>query len=279
MDTALIAKWTRSTIYTHSVHAQSETCSACTRHWLRWGAHHYDAEHDEGEVVLHSREVAQEEACPHKHEGPQQRSANIVGPKPEAAQPEWAREAICSGCSMEHLAMLSGQEQHRLCIWQAAQPCHEMRTNASMSAKHAASFHLMQGANHGGYVYSVRWSALGIWHAAHARHEGCKGAHNRHKARQYHRFAAVLPVEVLCLPDEVLRHSMAGSYLLLYCLVQCSGWQPGSWGGTVVQEMTHLANKPALDCLGTCADTSVTGSFHGDSHRDFRISGVECCLS
>ena len=82
---AHIAKWTRSTSHPHSVHAQSETCSACTRHWLGCESHHYDAKDDKGEVVLNGREVAQEEARPHKHEGPQQRSPNIVGPKPVAA--------------------------------------------------------------------------------------------------------------------------------------------------------------------------------------------------
>ena len=157
--------------------------------------------------------------------------------------------------------------------------CHERHAGANMRAKHATRASLHARTRSWRVLYNMRWSALGVWHAAHARHEGCEGSHDRHKARQYHRFAAVLPVEVLCLPDEVLRRSMAGSYSLLYCLVQCSGWQTGSWGGSVVQEMTHLANKPTLDCLSTCADTSVTGSFHGDLHRTFKICRVECCKS
>ena len=227
--------------------------------------------------MLHSREVAQKEACPHKHEGHSSAPPTLYAPNlwQSHLSGPWRR----SDCSREHLATLSGHKKHRLCAGLATLPRYERYKDANMRTTHATRASLHARTQSWRVLYNMRWTALGIRHAAHARHEGCKGAHNRHEARQYHRFTAVLPVEVLCLPDEVLRHSMAGSYLLLYCLVQCLGWQPGSWGGTVVQEMTHLANKPTLNCLSTCADTSVTGSFHGDSHRDFRLSGVECCLS
>ena len=104
------------------------------------------------------------------------------------------------------------QKEHSLCTGQAAQPCHERREGANMSAKHAVRFPLMQVTSHGGSVSNMGRSVLGIRHAAYARHKWGKGAHNGHKACQHHRLAAVLPVEVLCLPDEVLRHSMGGSY-------------------------------------------------------------------
>lgn len=54
------------------------------------------------------------------------------------------------------------------------------------------------------------WGSLSIGHATHACHKGRKGAHDGHKARQDHRLAAVLPVEVLRLPYEVLQRAENG---------------------------------------------------------------------